>query len=177
MWIVDVWTGKKICNNCYSGKIMIQNHSLDKNFRRLKVPNKHLAKYLHFFSFTYELYKIHNGTVKLLRFIGYSTPFKCLLFKRLCVVCVLLNTEVPFTVAEPEEMVKWNVKSILCGLLLITLYWDWLYISHIYDDVSNSKRLENMEFHYTVEVIRRLCAIWEFFYVFISVDIIHFSIN
>lgn len=125
---------RKIYNNFYSGKIMIRNYSLDKNFRRLKVLNKHLAKYLHFFSFTYELYTGFTTARSIITSHRlHSTPFKYLLFKPLCVF--FLTRKCPLQshaeAAEPEEMVEWNVKSILCGLLLITLYWDRHYISHI----------------------------------------------
>lgn len=88
------------------------------------------------------LYKIHNGTVNYyntIRLIGYSTPYSIHIFIIQTVVCTrfsrhesaLCSCTWEAALTEPKEMIKWNVKSILCGLLLITLYWDWHYISHI----------------------------------------------
>lgn len=158
---------------------MIRNYSLDKNFRRLKVLNKHLAKYLHFFSFTYELYTRFTTARSIIT--SHRLQHSIQIFIIQTVVCVLLNTKVPFAVASWSRRARRNGK-MKCEKYSLWVVVDYfilrsaLHFTHMPVHI-NSERLENMEFHYTVDVIRRLCAIWEFFYVFISVDIIHFNIN
>lgn len=91
---------------------MIRNHSLGKNFRRLKVLNKHLAKYLHFFSFLMN-YIDSQRYGQLLRLIGYSTLFEYLLFIQ-TVVCSIQHVSTVCTqcIAEQNGKIKCEKYSL-----------------------------------------------------------------